>query len=154
MTAVPAEVAAARDPAEGLAAVARLVGADTGTLHFFATGGTLRLAAVHGNLPPPVLAHIQEIPQGKGMAGLCAVRNEPVTWCNLAQDGSGAVQPGARASGMKGSVVVPVRRAGAVCGTLGVANRSERDFTEAEVAQVLACAESLARFAPPRGLNQ
>lgn len=148
MTDVPEAVRAARDPAEGLAAVIAALAAETGTLHFLDARGMLRLAAVHGVLPPPVLAQIQEIPVGKGMAGLCAERNEPVTWCNLGADGTGRVQPGARTTGLAGSIVVPVRAIGHLCGTLGVANRAERQYTEAEAAQLLACAESLARFAP------
>lgn len=148
MTGVPAEVLAAPDTAASLAAVVRAIGADTGTLHFAAHGGSLVLAAVHGTLPAAVLDQIREIPQGKGMAGLCAHRNEPVTWCNLSQDATGAVQPGARGTGLKGSIVVPVRRGSDVVGTLGVANRNERNFSQVEVEQLLACAAALARFAP------
>lgn len=148
MTGVPADVHAAPDAAAGLAAAVRAMKADTGTLHFVAPGGALVLAAVHGALPPDVLAQIREIPQGKGMAGLCAQRNGPVTWCNLTQDTSGSVQPGARATGLKGSIVVPVRRGNDVIGTLGMANRDERDFTQIEIEQLLAFASVLARHAP------
>jgi putative methionine-R-sulfoxide reductase with GAF domain len=104
------------------------------------------MAALHGELPPPVLAQVRIIPVGKGMAGVCAELNEPVTWCNLNRDSSGVVQPAARSTGLAGSIVVPVRDGSAMVGTLGIANRSERTFTDAETAVLVACAASLARF--------
>lgn len=147
MTAVPRDVASAAGPEAGLDAVVRALGADSGTLHFLGSDGQLHLAALHGQLPPPVLAQVRVIPVGKGMAGECARLNEPVTWCNLNQDDRGVVRPAARTTGMAGSIVVPVRGpAGELAGTLGIANRSDRTFTESETALLLACAASLARF--------
>ncbi len=149
MTAVPHGVADAGDAQAGLDAVVRAFGADTGTLHFLGADGQLHLAALHGRLPPPVLEQVRVIPVGKGMAGECARLNEPVTWCNLNDDDSGIVRPAARATGMAGSIVVPVRGAeGALAGTLGIANRGERTFTDGESAALVACAASLARFRP------
>ena len=147
MTTVPPEVASAADAASGLDAVVHSFGADTGTLHFLGADGDLHLAALHGQLPPPVLEQVRRIPVGKGMAGECARLNEPVTWCNLNQDDRGVVRPAARSTGMAGSIVVPVRdAAGALAGTLGIANRGERTFDDAETAMLVACAASLARF--------
>jgi putative methionine-R-sulfoxide reductase with GAF domain len=116
-----------------------------------ASDGQLHMAALHGELPPPVLAQVRIIPVGKGMAGVCAELNEPVTWCNLNRDSSGVVQPAARSTGLAGSIVVPVRDGsardgGVMVGTLGIANRGERTFTDAETAVLVACAASLARF--------
>ena len=143
---VPHEVSAAATAQAALDAVVRAFAADTGTLHFMATDGQLHLAALHGELPPPVLAQVRVIPVGKGMAGVCAELNEPVTWCNLNRDNSGVVQPSARSTGLAGSIVVPVRDGSAMVGTLGIANRGERTFTDAETAMLMACAASLARF--------
>ena len=82
-----------------------------------------------------VLALVQRIPVAKGMAGLAAERAEPVTACNLQTDTTGDVRPGAKATGLEGSIVVPVLDAnGAVVGTLGVANRAPRTFTDDEIA--------------------
>lgn len=143
---VPHEVSAASTAQSALHAVVRAFAADTGTLHFLDFDGQLHLAALHGELPPPVLAQVRAIPVGKGMAGVCAELNEPVTWCNLNRDNSGVVQPSARSTGLAGSIVVPVREGSAMVGTLGIANRGERTFTDAETAMLMACAASLARF--------
>jgi GAF domain-containing protein len=53
-----------------------------------------------------------------------------VNSCNLQQDTTGDVRPGARATGLAGSVAVPVLSAdGRVLGVVGVATRAERTFT-------------------------
>jgi signal transduction protein with GAF and PtsI domain len=135
---------------DALRAIIARFAAETGTIHVL-RGETLELAALHGDYPPPVRAVIERIPVGKGMAGVCAELNEPVTWCNLNRDSSGVVQPAARSTGLAGSIVVPVRDGsardgGVMVGTLGIANRGERTFTDAETAVLVACAASLARF--------
>ena len=68
------------------------------------------------------------------------------TCFNLNRDNSGVVQPSARSTGLAGSIVVPVRDGNAMVGTLGIANRGERTFTDAETAALMACAASLVRF--------
>lgn len=148
MTAVPAAVRDAATAQAALDAVVAAFGADTGTLHFLHADGLLHLAALHGRLPPPVLEQVRTIPVGKGMAGACAQSNEPVSLCNLADDRSGTVRPGAKATGLSGSIVVPVRADGRVAGTLGIANRTERAFTDDEVQSLLACASAIARHGP------
>jgi GAF domain-containing protein len=80
------------------------------------------------------------------MAGECARLDAPVSWCNLQQDDRGVVRPGARATGMAGSIVVPVRASGRLVGTLGIASASEREFTPAETDDLMRAAESMARF--------
>ena len=140
-TAVPHEVLHAHTADAALAAVVRAIAADSGTVHFLREDGMLHLAAAHGALPPPVLEKVRVIPVGKGMAGVCAELNEPVTWCNLNRDGSGVVQSGARSTGLAGSIVVPVRASGRLVGTLGIANRAEREFTAPETARLQRCAE-------------
>lgn len=150
MIAVPDGVRNAGTAQAALDAVVAAFGADTGTLHFLGTDGLLHLAALHGQLPPPVLEQVRTIPVGKGMAGVCAQTNEPVNLCNLTDDRSGTVRPGAKTTGLSGSVVVPVRAHGRVAGTLGIATRTERAFTDAEVQSLLACAAAVACHAPSR----
>jgi signal transduction protein with GAF and PtsI domain len=108
------------------------VRAESGTLHALGADGALHLRAAIG-IPGPVLAIVAVVPIGKGMAGLAAERRTPVNSCNIQQDASGDVRPGARATGLAGSVCVPILDAsGALLGTLGVATRAERTFTEGE----------------------
>src|SRR5678815_5468871 len=67
-----------------------------GTIHLLdPRDGMLHLQAQRG-LPPPVLDEVQVIPIGKGMAGIAAMRREPVQVCNLQSDASGVVRPGAK----------------------------------------------------------
>jgi putative methionine-R-sulfoxide reductase with GAF domain len=146
-------VDAAADASGALAAVLAHFGAVTGTLHFLDEGGKLRLAAMHGPLPPPVVEHIRVIPVGKGMAGECARLDAPVSWCNLQQDDRRVVRPGARATGMAGSIVVPVRDGGRLVGTLGIATASERVFTEAETEDLVRAAAAMVRFRPALGAS-
>lgn len=128
---------------EALALVIAHFGADSGTLHFL-EDGQLHLAAHSAGLPPPVLELIRVIPIGKGMAGLAVERRAPVTACNLQTDSTGDVRPGARQTGLKGSIVVPVLRGDEVVGALGIANHAERDFSEGEVELLLAAGRALA----------
>ena len=148
MTTIPSDIALATDATVALAAVIRTFAAHTGTLHFLGTDGMLHLAAFHGAIPAPVMEHIRIIPIGKGMAGVCAELNEPVSWCNLNRDGSGVVQPAARSLGLAGSIVVPVRSGAALVGTLGIANIGERTFTDEETEQLIECGSSVLRFRP------
>ena len=70
-------------------------GATSGTIHLFQDGG-LRLAAAV-NIPPPVQQVVAWVPRGKGMAGLALERREPILTCNLKEDQTGNVKPGAKA---------------------------------------------------------
>jgi signal transduction protein with GAF and PtsI domain len=103
--------------------------ADSGTVHATGPDGALHLRAAVG-IPEPVLAIVKLVPVGKGMAGLAAERKCAVNSCNIQQDSTGDVRPGARATGLAGSVAVPVLSAdGRVLGVVGVATRAERTFT-------------------------
>jgi len=103
--------------------------ADSGTVHATGPDGALHLRAAIG-IPEPVLAIVKLVPVGKGMAGLAAERKCAVNSCNIQQDTTGDVRPGARATGLAGSVAVPVLSAdGRVLGVVGVATRAERTFT-------------------------
>jgi L-methionine (R)-S-oxide reductase len=137
---IVAEIRAAKELSEALGCVVRHFAADTGTLHLLEGDGMLHLKALSGHFPPPVLAVIQKIPVGKGMAGLAVARGEPVDACNIQIDKSGDVRPGAKATGMEGAIVVPVFDGDRVVGALGVANRGERLFNDAEKAALIEAA--------------
>lgn len=114
-----------------------------GTIHRLdAATGLLRLATQTG-LPAPVLEKINTVPIGKGMAGLAAARREPVQVCNLQTDDSGVARPGARATGMEGSIAVPMLAGGACHGVLGVAKSSAHEWSAAEAAELLEIAARL-----------
>jgi GAF domain-containing protein len=122
--------------------------AESGTIHRL-RNGVLELAAHTPGMPPAVLAVIRTIPVGKGMAGLAVERRAPVTACNLQTDASGDVRPGARATGLRGSIVVPILAAEVPLGALGIANQAERTFTPQEVELLLAAGRVLAGFPAP-----
>lgn len=93
------------------------------------------------HIPPPVLAVIQSVPVGKGIAGLAAERRQPVSLCNLQTDESGQARPGAKATGMEGSLAVPAfSPAGDLKGVLGIAKPTAHDWSETEKKAVLAAA--------------
>jgi L-methionine (R)-S-oxide reductase len=135
-------VAASDD--EALAHIVDHFAADSGTIHFVEADGLLHLAAVTLGMPDAVLATIRRIPVGKGMAGLAVERRTPVDACNIQTDTSGDVRPGARATALSGAIVVPIFRGDDVVGALGVANRSERSFSDKEIADLMRAARVLA----------
>jgi L-methionine (R)-S-oxide reductase len=117
--------------------------AESGTIHFLNADGLLALtAACH--IPPAVLDLIRLVPVGKGMAGLAVQRGQPVAACDLQTDTSGDVRPGARGTGLQGSIVVPMLRQETAVGALGIANRAERIFTSAEIDLLLRLGQALA----------
>jgi hypothetical protein len=119
-----------------LEAIMRRFPADTGTIH--RREGDLLLLEAEIGLPPPVIEIVRRVPIGKGMAGLAAERNEPVSSCNIQVDATGDVRPGARQTGVNGAIVVPIRdAAGAVRGTLGIGVHREYEYDAAEIARLL-----------------
>lgn len=135
------DVDAALAAPEPLAAVLDLVierfRSHSGSIHLCGADGALRLEAAR-HLPEHVLRLIAVIPVGRGMAGLAVERAAPVTACNLVEDRTGDVRPGAKQAGLRGSIVVPILRAGRAVGALGIADRDERTFTEAETGLLMA----------------
>jgi len=117
----------------------------TGTIHRTqADGRTLELVARAG-IPEALLDKIALIPFGKGIAGAAAETREPVELCNLQQDLGGVAKPDARATGVAGSLAVPVfSQDGAVIGTLGIGKYTPYEFSTAEKAALAARAESIA----------
>ena len=111
-------------------------GADTGALHIV-EDGVLHLRA-HIGLPPKVVELISRVPLGKGMAGLAAARNEPISSCNIQTDATGNVRPGARQSGVNGAIVVPVRGPqGEVRGSIGVGVHHIYEYSDEEAQRLI-----------------
>lgn len=68
----------------------------------------LHITAAH-NIPLKVQEITARIQLGKGMAGLAWERDRPIQTCNLKEDDSGAVKPGAKAVDGKAAVALPVQ---------------------------------------------
>ena len=114
----------------------------SGTLHR-AEGDELKLVA-HEGIPDPVLAEIETIPIGKGMAGLAAERREPVQVCNLQTDDSGVAEPGARETMMEGAIAAPIVRSdGTLEGVIGIAKPEPYEFTPTECDQLMSAGEQI-----------
>ena len=137
------DLSGAANVAEALDCIVKDFAADSGTIHFMQADGLLHLSAATAGMPEAVLAIVRKIPIGKGMAGLAAERREPVTTCNIQTDTRGDVRPGARATAMAGAIVVPILNGDQLVGTLGIANRAERTFSEAERTRLMRAAELL-----------
>ena len=137
---------ATSDASERLTLIIQHFGCDSGAIHMLGEDGMLHLEANGPGMPDFVLEKIRMIPVGKGMAGLCIERNEPVDSCNLQTDTTGNVQEGAKPTGLQGSIVVPIRSAtdSAAIGTLGIATMKERTFTETEINELLEYASIIA----------
>jgi len=117
-------------------------GAIAGTVHLHERGG-LRLAAAV-NIPAPVQEVVAWVPSGKGMAGLALERGEPVQTCNLQEDRSGAVKPGAKAVNAQAAVAFPVRDdAGSIIAVVGVAFLGEREIAGPELDRLQSAAATL-----------
>ena len=117
-----------------------------GSVHVL-SGEQLFLVAAVG-IPGQVLQMISVVPVGKGMAGLAAERKETVQVCNLQADDSGVVQPGAKATGMEGSIALPmwmkIEGKKEVKGVLGVAKTVAHQYSDAEIQNLLKEASLLA----------
>src|SRR5436305_261337 len=118
--------------------------AELGTIHTLGADGLLHLRAYSPGIPEPVLAVTRIIPIGKGMAGLAVERRAPINVCNLQQDKSGDVRPGAQATGAMGSLCVPILEGDKAVGAIGIASLGERTFTDAEVGELLDMGKALA----------
>ncbi len=110
-------------------------GGIAGTVHL-RSGDMLELAAAV-NIPPKVQELTARIPRGKGMAGIALERGEAVQTCNLQDDSSGAVRPGARAVNAKAGVAIPVRgNSSEIRAVVGIAFRDERELSTQEIAEI------------------
>jgi GAF domain-containing protein len=118
----------------------------SGTVHFLEPGSTVMNLLAATDIPPVVLDKIRQIPVGKGMGGVAVEKKQPVTTCNLqTDDAGGIIRQGARATGAQGAVAVPMMVGDEAVGALGVATKEPRDFSRAEIDQILELASVLGR---------
>ena len=110
-------------------------GGIAGTVHL-RSGDMLELAAAV-NIPAKVQEVTASIPRGKGMAGIALERGEAVQTCNLQDDSSGEVRPGARAVDAKAAVAIPVRGVSSeIRAVVGIAFADERELSKQEIAEI------------------
>ncbi len=127
---------------EKLEDIIREFAADTGSIHLLENGVLMMKA--HVGLPPHIISHVSVVPVGKGMAGLAAERNEPVSVCNLQTDESGRFPSGAKATGVNGAIVVPIRdEQGLMQGTLGIGVHHDYEYAADEIERLLHLAAAL-----------
>ena len=116
-----------------------------GTVHQRIDPDTLALAA-SVNIPPPVLEIVKRIPKGKGMAGLAFEHDEPISTCNIKDDATGRVRPGAKAVQAQAAVAFPVHDdQQQVRAVVGIAYKDDRELTESQLAALTAAARTLPR---------
>lgn len=110
-------------------------GGVAGTVHQVNAEGGLILAAAL-NIPPAVQNLVAFVPRGKGMAGLALERCEAVSSCNIKDDNTGQVRPGAKAINAHAGVAVPIRGLdGQVRAVVGIAFKEEREILASEIAR-------------------
>lgn len=118
-------------------------GAIAGTVHLVDATDQLALTAAV-NIPPPVQAVTATIPRGRGMAGLAWQHDKPIQTCNLQDDTTGAVRPGAKAVDAQAAIALPVHApTGAVRAIVGLAWTDDRVLADDVVAAIAADAASL-----------
>jgi len=117
-------------------------GAVAGTVHVRQGDGLALAAAV--NIPPPVQEIVRWVPWGKGMAGMALDTGEPIQTCNLKEDDSGRVKPGAKAVAAQAAIALPLKDAdNSVVAVLGVAFQEEREILQPEIDKLLASAKDI-----------
>ncbi|HEY1549672.1 MAG TPA: GAF domain-containing protein [Kofleriaceae bacterium] len=106
-----------------------------GTVHVV-RGDMLTIAGAI-NIPPKVQEVTAKIPIGKGMAGLAWQHDKPIQTCNLKDDNTGAVKPGAKAVDAKAAVALPIHDgSGTVRAVVGLAWMHDNELTAAELAAI------------------
>ena len=114
----------------------------SGTVHITENDGLKLAAAV--NIPEPVRQAVAYVPNGKGMAGLALQQGIPIQTCNLKEDNTGAVKPGAKAVNAKAAVAIPIKTStGPIRAVVGIAFQDERQFTDADLASLTEAAATL-----------
>jgi len=109
---------------------------ETGTIHVLDADKQLLHLAAQVGLPPQLLDAVKTIPVGKGIAGQVAAQNKPVTICNLQADTSGIAKPGAKQTGLGGSVCVPIRDGDKLIGTFGIGTVRPHEYTAPETSEL------------------
>jgi L-methionine (R)-S-oxide reductase len=113
-----------------------------GTVHVV-RGDMLTIAGAI-NIPPKVQEVTAKIPIGKGMAGLAWQHDKPIQTCNLKDDNTGAVKPGAKAVDAKAAVAMPIHDgSGTVRAVVGLAWMHDHELTKAELDAIASDAVSL-----------
>jgi len=121
----------------------RAHGGVAGTVHTRSDEATLSLAAAV-NIPPKVQEIVARIPRGKGMAGLAFEHDHPISSCNIKDDKTGQVRPGAKAVDAQAAVALPVHdTGGGIRAVVGIAYAEERELTESELTALSEAAASL-----------
>jgi L-methionine (R)-S-oxide reductase len=135
---------AAPDFAAALRTIAESFAAVTATLHRADPDEKMLHLVTQVGLPERLVPITARIPYGKGMAGLCAERAEPITVCNLQTDASGVAKPGAKLTGVEGAISVPIFAPGGseLTGTFGIGKPGEHTYTEDEQRVLGECARS------------
>lgn len=109
---------------------------ETGTIHILDPEKRLLHLSAQVGLPPQLLEVVKTIPTGKGIAGQVAEQNKPVAICNLQADTSGVARPGARQTGVGGSICVPIRAGEKLAGTLGIGTIRPHEYTADETREL------------------
>ena len=113
-----------------------------GTVHV--VRGDLLTIAGAINIPPKVQEVTATIPLGKGMAGLAWQHDKPIQTCNLKEDTSGQLKPGAKAVNARAAVAVPIHDgSGTIRAVVGLAWMHENELSEAELAAIATDAATL-----------
>ena len=83
--------------------------------------------------PPPAPV----VPSGKGMAGIALAENRCVSTCNLKDDKTGQVRPGAKAVDATAAVAIPVHDGeGKVRAVVGIAWAGTKELTDGELVEL------------------
>src|ERR1017187_5460679 len=117
---------------------------ETGTIHVLDSEKQLLHLVAQIGLPPQLLEVVKTIPVGKGIAGETVAKKRPVTICNLQTDTSGVAKPGAKQTGVGGTLCMPVRSGGKIVGTFGIGTIREHEYSAAEINALQEIANSLA----------
>ena len=113
-----------------------------GTVHV--VKGDVLVIAAAVNIPPKVQEITATIPLGKGMAGLAWQHDKPIQTCNLKDDNSGAVKPGAKAVDAKAAVALPIHDpSGTIRAIVGLAWMHDNELSADVLAKIGADAASL-----------
>ena len=119
---------------------------ETGTIHILDADKQLLHLAAQVGLPPQLMDIVKTIPVGKGIAGQVAAQNKPVSICNLQTDSSGVAKPGARQTGVGGSLCVPIRASDKLTGTLGIGTIRPYEYTAGETDELEEIGRRLGEF--------
>lgn len=115
-----------------------------GTVHV--VKGDVLVIAAAVNIPPKVQEITATIPLGKGMAGLAWQHDKPIQTCNLQDDHTGAIKPGAKAVDAKAAVALPIHDpSGTIRAIVGLAWMHDNELSTDLLAKISADAAEWGR---------